>query len=68
MKHDIVIRKGKEFKAVSGDECENCAFVSCGINVCNSVNCQGHEREDKTDVIYKPHYRLNSSGDIKSFS
>ena len=65
MKHDIVIRKGKEFKAVSGDDdCMKCAFVSA-FNLCNSVNCQAHERQDLRDVIYKPHYRLDSNGDIK---
>ena len=62
------MHKGKEFKAVSGDGCVKCAFVLCSIDVCYSVNCDLEERQDKTDVIYKPHYRLNSSGDIRSFS
>lgn len=58
MNHDIVTFNFKDYKAVLSPElnCKGCHVLNTGI--CHKVNCQSHERKDKTTVIYKPHYRL----------
>lgn len=61
MNHNIVIFRGKEFKAVKdtsiGGDCASCAFdIPTHFNGCGIGDCSAWERGDQVEAIYKPHY------------
>ena len=61
MDHNIVVFKGKEFKAVDdtchGGSCRLCAFdKSPMLDGCGVGECCARERDDGQEAIYKPHY------------
>ncbi len=58
MDHDIVVLDNKEYQAVVGDAtCNGCSFFRKTVHECFSVDCYPCERDDKINVIYKPHFK-----------
>lgn len=59
MIHNIVVADGKAYKAVKPIDdalCDGCSFTKTVH--CQSAKCTFDHRKDKSNVIYKPHYRI----------
>ena len=57
MNHDVIEIDGVQYKAVEARGCKGCALdKSRNCNV--SVMCCSDERDDRTSVSYKRHYKL----------
>lgn len=60
MIHNIVVVDGQEYKAVKqvgSESCVGCSFFNGNCET-PGVPCMAMERDDATQVKYKPHYKL----------
>jgi len=62
MIHNIVVVGHAEFKAVKNTcdvhSCNGCSFLEKDECVTGDIICSSLERDDMTEAIYKPHYRI----------